>query len=247
MVSTMRCDIDQVGTRLLVRVTGDLSLSTAPRLRMALFKCLMEQPDAVVVDVAALTVSEPQALSVFSLVSRQAALWPGTPLLLCAATPAVAGLLAGGGYGRVERFGSAVEAMAAEPRRRMVSLSEVLLPTSGAARRARDLVTEACIQWGFPQLTGPACLVAGELVTNAVVHARTMVDLRISSGRRYLIIAVRDGSTELPRLVRTQSPDTAGGRGLMLVEAMVRRWGTLVTEDGKVVWATLPIHPVAAT
>jgi anti-anti-sigma regulatory factor len=242
LVSALRCEVDQVATRLLVRVNGDLSLSTAPRLRMALFKCLMEQPDAVVVDLAGLTASEPQALSVFSLVSRQAALWPGTPLLLSAPSPVVAGLLAGGGYGRLEVFDSAEQALLAEPRRRLVSLSEVLIPAPGAARRARDMVTEACARWDLPQLIGPASLVTGELVTNAVVHARTMVDVRISRGRRYLIIAVRDGSTALPQLTLTVPQNVAGGRGLMLVNATTRRWGTLLSDDSKVVWATLPIE-----
>jgi anti-anti-sigma regulatory factor len=240
VVSAVRCDVETVGTRLLVHVTGDLSVATAPRLRMALFKCLMEQPDAVVLDVADLTVSEPQALWV---VARQAALWPGTPLLLCAPSKAVADLLAGG-YGGLPVLKSAEQALAVESRRRMASLSEVLLPASGAARQARDLATEACARWDLPQLVGPASLVSGELVTNAVVHARTMMDLRITRGRRYLIIAVRDGSAELPRLIPTPPLDAEGRRGLRLVDSVVRRWGSLPDEDGKVVWATLPVsHP----
>jgi anti-anti-sigma regulatory factor len=241
VVSAVRCDVERVGTRLLVHVTGDLSVATARRLRMALFKCLMDQPDAVVVDVAGLTVSEPEALRVFSVVARQAALWPGSALLLCAPSKAVADLLAGG-CGRLPVFESAEQALAVEPRRRMASLSEVLFPVFDAARQARDLVTEACARWDLPQLMGPACVVAGELVTNAVVHARTMMDLRITLGRRYLVIAVRDGSADLPRLA--QQPlrlDAVGGRGLLLVDSLVRRWGSLPAEDGKVVWAALPI------
>jgi anti-anti-sigma factor len=244
VVSAVRCDIDHIGTRLLVTVIGDLSLSTAPRLRMTLLKCLLEQPDAVVADLTALTVSESQALSVFSAVSRQAARWPGTPLLLCASQPEVAGLLASGRYGRLETFDSTAQALAAA-RARMVAVSEVLLPVPGAARRARDLVTEACVRWELPRLIGPACLVVSELVVNATVHARTMMDLRITRDRHYLIIAVRDGSTAVPRLARTRPADAVGGRGLMLVDSMVRRWGSLVVDDGKVVWATLPIDPAA--
>jgi anti-anti-sigma factor len=240
VVPAVRCDVESVGRRLLVHVTGDLSVATAPRLRMALFKCLIEQPDAVVVDLAGLTVSEPQALRVFSVVARQAAMWPGTPLMLCAPSTAVADLLAGGS-GRLPVFESAEEALAVEPRQRMASLSEVLLPAPGAPRQARDLVTEACARWDLPQLVGPACLVAGELVTNSVVHARTVVDLRLTRSRRHLIIAVGDGSAEPPRLVRTRAPHATGGRGLMLVEAMARRWGSLPAEDGKVVWAALSI------
>src|ERR1043165_3147156 len=77
-VSAVWCDIDHVEGRVLVRVIGELSLSPAPLIRTRLLKCLRERPAAVVADLAALTVSEPQALSVFSAVARQAALWPGT-------------------------------------------------------------------------------------------------------------------------------------------------------------------------
>lgn len=132
-------------------MTGDLSVATAPRLRMALFKCLIEQPDAVVVDLAGLTLAEPQALRVFSVVARQAAMWPGTPLLLCAPSNALAHLLAVG-YGRLPVFESAEQALTVEPRRRMASFSEMLLPAAGAARQARNVVTEACARWDLPDL-----------------------------------------------------------------------------------------------
>jgi RNA polymerase sigma-70 factor (sigma-B/F/G subfamily) len=111
VVSAVRCDIGHIGTRLLVTVIGDLSLWTAPRLRMTLLKCLLEQPDAVVADLTALTVSESQALSVYSAVSRQA--------------------------------------LAAEPRARIVAVSEVLLPVPG--RRAAPAI------WSPRPVCGGSC------------------------------------------------------------------------------------------
>nr|WP_170148658.1 ATP-binding protein [Pseudosporangium ferrugineum] len=236
----VHCEIVQVGTRTLVHLTGELTLPGVPAVRAVLAKCLVEQPDALVVDLARLTVAEPAALSVFPAVSRQAAVWPGTPLLICVPGPALAAALTGGGYGRLKVFPSVAQALAVPPARRLTAISDRLLPVSGATRRARDVATEACLRWELPHLTAPAALVAGELVTNAVVHARTMADLRLSLGRRYLMIAVRDGSSAVPRIVPAPPADPATGRGLVLVGAMARRWGSLPAEGGKVVWATLP-------
>ncbi len=80
---------------------------------------------------------------------------------------------------------------------------------------------------------------AGELVTNAVLHAQTLIDLRFSLGRRYLLIAVRDGSYEIPRVREATPLDPAAPRGLFLVAQFAKRWGTVPAEGGKVVWASL--------
>ncbi|MFG1603145.1 STAS domain-containing protein [Actinoplanes sp. NPDC049265] len=235
----VRCETRQLGPRVLVRVSGDLSAETAPHVRMALLKSLVEQPDAVVVELTGLSVREPAALAVFSAVVRQAAVWPGTPLLIAAPDPDQAAQLAGGRYGRLAVFASAAQALIAKPDNRIPMLSEALLPVTGAAARARALAREACHRWIVPQLTDAAILVTGELVTNAMEHANTMIGLRLSMGHRYLMIAVRDGSTERPRLDSGPAGKIATGRGLRLVEELSHRWGCLLAPDGKVVWASL--------
>jgi anti-sigma regulatory factor (Ser/Thr protein kinase) len=109
---------------------------------------------------------------------------------------------------------------------------EVVLPVTGAARRARDVVTQACVQWDLPRLVGPASLVVTELVSNVVQHAWTMADVRVVRGRRYLMILVHDGSSIAavmpPRSVlseRAARPDLS--RGLLLVDVTADRWGVL--------------------
>lgn len=239
MAATVRCDVDQVGRHLLVRLTGELTVSTAAAIRRQLLKCLADQPDSLLVDLTGMATVQPIALSVFAAVARQAAMWPGTPVLVCGADRVIEAKLVGGGYGRVPVFGSVDQALAAGPRRRVPSIEETLLPVSGAARRARDVVTEACTRWDLPQLAGAACIVASELVANGQVHAHTMMRLRLSLRRRYLMISVRDGSPAEPRLVANVDPTKQGGRGLMIVDALTRRWGSIATDDGKVVWAVL--------
>jgi len=77
-----------------------------------------------------------------------------------------------------------------------------------------------------------------ELVTNAILHARTDATLvaRVDDG--HARVEVRDHSTLRPQ-PRHYSGDSVTGRGLHLVEALSRRWGVEPTEDGKIVWFEL--------
>jgi anti-sigma regulatory factor (Ser/Thr protein kinase) len=101
-----------------------------------------------------------------------------------------------------------------------------------------------CQYW---QLTLPdntlvdrAVLLASELVTNAVIHARTELRLRVELRGELLHLAVHDGSPRLLRLVPIPDPEAEGGRGLWLVEQLARAWGVNRHPDGgKVVWCTL--------
>ncbi|MBB4761783.1 ATP-binding protein [Amorphoplanes digitatis] len=219
-------------------MTGRLSLVDVASVRTSLFKCLAEQPDALFVDLAGLSIEEPIALTVLSAVSRQAARWPGIPVLFCAPAGPVRRVLLGGTYRRLPlrvTVASARERVRADGRS-LPSVIDDLLPVAGAPRHARRVATDACLRWDLPVLVGPACVIASELITNVMDHAGTMATLRISLLPRYVTIAVRDGSVVAPR---RRSPDESGGRGLLLVEGMARSWGWLPVDGGKVVWASL--------
>lgn len=237
LVHHLRCLVERIGTRLLVRCRGDLCIATAPQVRATLLKCLVERPDAVVIDLTGTVVVDQVALSVFTAVVRQAELWPDTPLLISGPDRGTADWFAAGT--RLPVFPSAEEALATEPRRLTTSVADLLLPVPSSAHHARNLVVQACIRWNLPELAAPASLVVSELVANAVMHAGTMIDLRVNLGRRDLTIAVRDGSTEQPDLTPGR-PDVPGSaRGLQLVDALADQWGCLPAEGGKVVWAAL--------
>lgn len=226
------------GAELVARLAGTMGMADASQVRTHLLKCLAEQPDVLLVDVADLTVEDPLALAVFTAVNRQAAWWPGIPVLYCGAAPSVRALLTNGAYRRLPVAASldrARELVRADSHA-VPFLIDDLLPIAGAARQARNMATEACSRWDLPDLIAAASVIAGELVTNVVDHANTMATLRLSLRQRYVTIGVRDGSTEEPRRV---PPGPLGGRGLMLVEAMAHSWGWLPVEGGKVVWASL--------
>jgi anti-sigma regulatory factor (Ser/Thr protein kinase) len=111
-----------------------------------------------------------------------------------------------------------------------------LEPVVQAARRARELVTEACTRWDLPDLTGPAHTAVTELVNNAVVHAGTPMTVGLTVQGRELHIAVRDYSHRPPQV---SQPTPYGGRGLRLLEAVASGWGCTPLDDGKVVWAVV--------
>ncbi|MCO8270032.1 ATPase [Actinoplanes sp. TRM 88003] len=228
-------------TVLIGSIRGSLALEDVSSLHVNLLKSLAEQPTALLLDLSAMHVTDPLALSVFSATTRQAARWPETPVLLFGPPPPTRELLNGSAYRRLIVLGGLAEARArlAEDPGAGPRVFEELLPVRGAARHARDLATDACLRWDLPHLAGPASLIANELVGNVVDHAHTMMTLRLSLLPRYLTVAVRDGSPVEVRLPVDVPLDARRGRGLMLVDATAHAWGCVLTADGKVVWASL--------
>lgn len=83
-----------------------------------------------------------------------------------------------------------------------------------------------------------ALVLTSELVTNAVVHARTQVDVRVEVEPDHMRVEVTDSDPRLP-LPSARAPDAPGGRGLFLVQKLASAWGTDTCPGGKVVWFTL--------
>ena len=127
--------------------------------------------------------------------------------------------------------------------------SQLHLPaTPGAAALARRHVGEACHAWTLDHLTDPAQLIITELVSNAVLHAGTPVDVTITRRRRFLHLAVRDADPTPPRLRQIDPAAAERGRGLRLIDAYAAGWGSLTGPRSKIVWATLRVvSPVGAT
>ncbi|WP_164784854.1 ATP-binding SpoIIE family protein phosphatase [Streptomyces griseoviridis] len=98
--------------------------------------------------------------------------------------------------------------------------------------RARAAVRERLHEWGLDRLAEPAALMVSELVTNAVRHSHHgPVVLRLVRGDT-LLCEVDDDDSELPSL-RNAGPDDESGRGLRVVSALAREWGTSRTATGK--------------
>ncbi|MFS4094555.1 sodium/proline symporter PutP [Streptomyces sp. AF1A] len=109
------------------------------------------------------------------------------------------------------------------------------LPSDPAAvAHARDLTVQTLTEWGIPGLAFTTELIVSELVTNAIRHATGPVGLRLIRDRG-LICEVSDASSTSPRLRHARTTDE-GGRGLLIVAQMARRWGTRYTKTGKIIW-----------
>lgn len=74
-----------------------------------------------------------------------------------------------------------------------------------------------------------------ELVTNAILHVESDIDVVVQCGDGMVRVEVHDGSRR-PPLRQVPPVDADHGRGLLLVEAMSERWGVASTEGGKAVW-----------
>ena len=109
-------------------------------------------------------------------------------------------------------------------------------PTSPAG--ARRFVAEVLDGSSWSESTPVLVLLTSELVTNAVVHAETPVDVIVRSSPERVRVEVVDGSTRAP-LRRLARGDDEWGRGLGVVESLSSRWGVQCAEWGKSVWFEL--------
>jgi len=114
------------------------------------------------------------------------------------------------------------------------------LPIPQAGARSRQLVRERCAAWGIASVSEDAQLVVTELVSNAVEHAGTPLDVIVTLSDDTLHVAVHDGDPTPPR-PQPVGQGRSRGRGLRLIEAVAASWGSVLADTGKVVWATLRI------
>src|SRR5262249_29691122 len=91
-------------------------------------------------------------------------------------------------------------------------------PHPASARAARRFVEHALAQWHQPEaVCNVATLLASELVTNALLHARSGMDLAIllDDGDRGVVVEVHDHSPRRPEM-RPFSSTSTSGRGLAM-------------------------------
>lgn len=102
-------------------------------------------------------------------------------------------------------------------------------------------------QWDMDDFV--PCLVASELVTNALRYASTSDDnVTLRLGRTEdgaLWMEVQDATCDLPRMQETD-PISEAGRGLFIVDQFCRCWGVrpLAGNVGKVVFAVINPLPI---
>jgi len=118
--------------------------------------------------------------------------------------------------------------------------SDAFLCNPESPRAARRFVSSVLNQWGRAEARDDIMIIASELATNAVMHARSHFTVGLHRQHGLVRIAVGDNSDAAPR---RQWPDvsTVGGRGLAMVDAIAAAWGYDRVAGGKVVWADVPV------
>jgi anti-sigma regulatory factor (Ser/Thr protein kinase) len=122
-----------------------------------------------------------------------------------------------------------------------VAAELTLEPVPSAARVARHWVRRELVERAHPELTDSAVLGVSELVTNAVLHVRSTIVVRLVDDDDRVRVEVYDDSPRPPEgqqmLVEEDllSPSTIG-RGLQIVDSISHSWGVSYEHVGKCIW-----------
>jgi serine phosphatase RsbU (regulator of sigma subunit)/anti-sigma regulatory factor (Ser/Thr protein kinase) len=118
-------------------------------------------------------------------------------------------------------------------------------PDPAAAAAARRFVRQTLQSWDISErspdadrVVDDAVLLTSELVTNAVVHAGTALDVtcRIASGELEIAVRDRHPARTLPDIPEAASLSAERGRGLLLPSALASSWGVTYARTAKAVW-----------
>jgi anti-sigma regulatory factor (Ser/Thr protein kinase)/CheY-like chemotaxis protein len=238
---------DDADYRLLVRLGlaagADLELvGEAAGLAEAVSRTQQLRPDLLLLDAG---LAGPEAVAVVGEVARLA---PATVVVLASARPGGEPL---GPHGRELAVISKAVPPADLARELLGCLGgpfgpEAPAPTCSASfapdlanvRRARQWVRGVLEDWGEDALVEPAMLLTSEVVTNALVHGRSGVEVCVGRHGDGVRIAVTDSDTGFIRR-RPAPAHSQSGRGVELVESMSSSWGIVRFSDGKQVWFEL--------
>jgi hypothetical protein len=111
-------------------------------------------------------------------------------------------------------------------------------------------VASVCVEIGRDDLRENAELAMSEVVTNAILHGKDPVTVRLRGTRAHPRVEVRDASPDPPALtggdVDFFDDLPTFGRGLAIVASFSEAWGAERDGDGKLVWfvpaPTAPDH-----
>jgi anti-sigma regulatory factor (Ser/Thr protein kinase) len=135
-------------------------------------------------------------------------------------------------------------------------------PQASSVTEARHWARRTFRRWELAgDAIADAVLLTSELVTNAVLHARSPLKVSLAVADGVLEVGVSDAEPRTPRTPRRRTPEAdgghsrgegkasswllageetrEGGRGLMLVDELADEWGVASMVGGKQVWFRL--------
>lgn len=121
-----------------------------------------------------------------------------------------------------------------------VSTRATFEPDGRAVAAARGFVRDTLLEWGAAEVVDDAVLLVSELVTNAIVHAGTSVQVtcRLDGSVR---VEVQDQhpARGVPDWLREYDSEAESGRGLLVSATLASAWGATYTRTHKTVWFRL--------
>ena len=123
----------------------------------------------------------------------------------------------------------------------------VLEVSTAAPEAARSFCRETCDVWAVEGNVVTAVIdVASELVSNAVKHASRPVVLALERRADGMRVSVWDDGPGRPRVLPYRPGISEHGIGMRLIGHLSEQWGCSEDQDGKWVWARLPLRVVRA-
>jgi serine phosphatase RsbU (regulator of sigma subunit)/anti-sigma regulatory factor (Ser/Thr protein kinase) len=108
----------------------------------------------------------------------------------------------------------------------------------------RSFLRDLLQSWDRAPALDDMQVMASEVVTNALIHAHSKVDLRLRRYANRIRVEVQDSDPNPPiptSLLEDEAgnEEAEGGRGLLIVEALAHAWGSSPAGRGKITWFEL--------
>jgi serine phosphatase RsbU (regulator of sigma subunit)/anti-sigma regulatory factor (Ser/Thr protein kinase) len=117
-----------------------------------------------------------------------------------------------------------------------------------AVAAVRHHLRELLQRWNAESVLDELELVLSEVVTNALVHGQSDVDIRMRRHIGGIRVEVQDNSPQppVPTVIvadDTMNAEAESGRGLLIVDALARAWGSSPAGWGKTTWIEMMLSP----
>ncbi|MFJ3339187.1 SpoIIE family protein phosphatase [Streptomyces sp. NPDC086766] len=112
--------------------------------------------------------------------------------------------------------------------------------------RVRRFLRDVLHRWNRLVMLDDLELLVSEVVTNALIHAHSEVDLRLREYADRIRVEVRDSDSYPPVPTalledETSNQEAESGRGLLIVDALALTWGSSPAGRGKTTWFEIGI------
>ncbi|MCI3273383.1 ATP-binding SpoIIE family protein phosphatase [Streptomyces cylindrosporus] len=115
-----------------------------------------------------------------------------------------------------------------------------------AVASTRHYLRDVLKRWGSEALLDDLQLMLSEVVTNALIHAQSDVDIRMRRHAGGVRVEVQDSSPQppIPTVIianEAMNAEAESGRGLLIVDALATAWGSSPAGRGKTTWIEMAL------